>query len=306
METIVRKIHFYRIYIGVDDQGDQLPFDAKRITRFVDTLSWDSALGSRYLDEGGGTVIAIYDAPSSQYGVSMALGRTQRNALPLKESRGQTTPLGLSNDEGLIDFSHLVFYDENILAVESNSKAPSISRLTPYLRNRSQQRLGDFELFRLAHPDALKQLENLSTVKSVEAKVLNPPKRDHDSNSGSIESELDDLRKSLGAIEYERIQISLERQQSLGEKITNTFKRIARHPQSDSVRVSGKRIADGKMTNIELLHEHYVVEAKVLPLGSRSRSVEPKSVIDAIDTAYIDQVSELRHCASISFQDEMI
>ena len=97
LDPIGRKIYFYQVDVGIDESGDRSQFNAAEILDFVATLNCANGIGSRYRDEGNGNVIALFDAPPSNFGISMALGRTQRTALPQVE-HAQTLAAILSAD----------------------------------------------------------------------------------------------------------------------------------------------------------------------------------------------------------------
>ena len=306
VDPIVRKIYFYQVDVGVDESGTRISFDATEILNFIATLSWTADIGSRYLDDGNGNVIALFDAPPSQFGISMALGRTQRTALPQVETAGSMTPLSLDDTAGLAELSHIVAYDQNILGVEYNHSAPKITRLPTYLQDRSQDSLGHFKLSKLLRQDPIRQLDRLSSVKSIRLKVTQPLFADPAEDSHSFEDEIDNLTKSFRYIDSMEYRVRLTRNQSLIDRLRTLMKRIGSNEKSEILQVSGDDEAGVESITVNLIDDQFIFEEQMIPIDDRIRAIRPESAIHAIDSAYSRHRAELISAEGLAVQSELL
>ena len=306
LDPIGRKIYFYHVDVGVDDSGTRIPFNAREILDFVATLNWTDGIGSRYLDEGNGNVIALFDAPPSNFGISMALGRTQRTALPQVETGGSMTPLPLADTAGLAELSHIVVYDHNIIAVESNYKAPRISRFPTYLQDRSQGTLGNFRLFKLLRKDAIAQLDRLSSIKSLQLKVIQPMYSEPEDVSDSFEDEIEILIKSFQYIDNMDFNIRLSRTQTLMDKLRLLVRKIGSNEKTEMLRVTGEDLTKDQLITVNLIDEQFIFEEQMMPIDNRFKVIRPESAIQAIDSAYSRHRGELIAAQGLAVQSELL
>ena len=305
LDPIGRKIYFYQVDVGIDDSGARIPFNAKEILNFVATLNWSDGIGSRYLDEGNGNVIALFDAPSSNFGISMALGRTQRTALPQVETAGSMAPLTLAETAGLAELSHIVAYDHNILGVEYNHNAPRVTRLPTYLQDRSQSLLGHFKLFKLLRQDAIRQLDRLSSVKSIRLKVIQPLFPNPVEDPNSFEDEIDNLIKSFQYIDNMDYRVRLSRSQTLIDRLRTLVRRIGSNEKSEILRITGDDEAGEGSITVNLIDEQFIFEEQMVPIDNRFRAIRPESAIQAIDSAYSRHRADLISAEGLAVQSEL-
>ena len=250
-------------------------------------------------------MIALFDAPPSIFGVSMALGRTQRTALPQVETAGSMTPLPLDDTAGLAELSHIVAYDHNILGVKYNHNAPRIARLPTYLQDRSQSLLGHFKLFKLLRQDAIRQLDRLSSVKSIRLKVIQPlfPTPVEDPNS--FEDEIDNLIKSFQYIDNMDYRVRLSRSQTLIDRLRTLVRRIGSNEKSEILRITGDdETGEGSIT-VNLIDEQFIFEEQMVPIDNRFRAIRPESAIQAIDSAYSRHRADLISAEGLAVQSEL-
>ena len=306
LDPIGRKIYFYQVDVGIDESGARIPFNATEILDFVATLNWTDGIGSRYLDEGNGNVIALFDAPPSDSGISMALGRTQRTALPQVETGGSMTPLTLADTAGLAELSHIVAYDHNVIAVEFNHKAPRITRLPTYLKDRSQGSLGDFKLFKLLRNDAIEQLNRLSSIKSMQLKVIQTMYSDPDGDSDSFEDEFDDLIKSFQYIENMDFRIRLSKTQTLIDRMRALVRKIGSNERTEVLRVTGEDLTGDRLLTVNLIDEQFIFEEQMMPIDNRFKVIRPESAIRTIDSAYSRHRVELIAAKGLAVQSELL
>lgn len=132
---IVRRIHFFRVKIRPNYRGELTNFSIRDACEQIRGLAFDAnSTGpeSRYLvgrDEDERLCVwPIRVEPS----VRIIMGAVRRNDLPSLENDGQITPIALKGN-GLVELSHVVFFDRGIVGYEFNSYGPRMANLPGYL-----------------------------------------------------------------------------------------------------------------------------------------------------------------------------
>lgn len=124
--SISRKVYFFKIE-HFSDVKESLPGVLKR----VGDLPFDD--DGRYRLDPVTRIRTCTFVDSFEYPLKIRFGRTRRDALPQVEREGQLKVLELSENEGLIDISHIMVFGDGFVAAEWNHEGPKLSQLSPYL-----------------------------------------------------------------------------------------------------------------------------------------------------------------------------
>lgn len=131
MTAVKRNIHFYRAVVPLP--GDRLAaFDPGPILKHIDALPF--AAGGRYYDDGQRVLCVWVDKVEVPARLRLAVVR--RQDLPSVEEGGELKALELSEDAGLVEQIHVVFFDHAIVGCDFNFYGPRLPGLARYLRNR--------------------------------------------------------------------------------------------------------------------------------------------------------------------------
>ena len=152
--AIARTVHFYRVYSVIDESNAPKQVDIAKAIREISKLPFVASDGhkSRYLEEDDGKVLACWTDKSTN---RLKVGRTRRRFLPFIEKGGEFGPLPIDSGTGVVDFTHLRFFDQSIVGALFNGFSPRTSAVSRYLAARAKCSGAEFEL--LINPDVLAQ-----------------------------------------------------------------------------------------------------------------------------------------------------
>src|SRR5688572_26001454 len=106
--TVPKKIFFYRVSIGQDDDGDLIPFPTKKVLTAVEELSFTGiGAGTRYLRIEDGVYLSGWVEPQKD---RIILANVRRAGLPRLDMNGKLGPLKLPSGAGLAETVHVRFF----------------------------------------------------------------------------------------------------------------------------------------------------------------------------------------------------
>ena len=118
------------------------------------------------------TILALF-VESASFPIKIQFARIRRDNLPLVEQEGDITPLTLAKNAGLMDWSHIVIFNDGIVAAEFNQDAPRIRRLGQYLMFKGGGSLPSAPRFApLYQRNVLDELESFESVTILELEAL--------------------------------------------------------------------------------------------------------------------------------------
>ena len=100
----------------------------------------------------------------------LRMGLIRRSGLPRVEDAGRVLPLAIASTQGLVEQTHLVFFDKGIVGGEFNFYGPRPSRLADYL----EQKVPHFpriSLDILLNRDSTEQLAHLRDVRLIDLRL---------------------------------------------------------------------------------------------------------------------------------------
>lgn len=299
--TVERKIYFYRIDCGNQENGSPIQFDCNSSLEHINTLPFQE--DSRYLPDGEGNVYcAIIDDVKG----SLRFAQVRRMGLPLQENGGLLSELGLHQDAGLFEATHILFLPNNIIGADFNFYGPRVSRFTQYLKARCANKLPNiFEVNPLLRRDAITQLDNLNDARLLHLRIK-------PSYASIIEEADEDLGAAFKAAQNvassDEVEITLKvkksNQSSVKDKIVsigkNLISRNDLRTNAKNFSIRGINGQTGKVETIDLLKDQLISTKRIMKHGERSRALDPNSAYSAIQEAYSELAAELQTATSIA------
>ena len=166
IRTIERKVYFYRLIAGIS--VPRPIFDPSLAVQLVDQLNFSD--GKRYLEIENGNVLCAWPVQTTG-NVKLRLGIVRRSGLPDVEEGGNITPLGILDQQGLVEMVHIVFFPNNIVGAEFNFFGPRISRLPGYFRVKCGDHLPPIKFAMLLRQDAQAQLANVQAIRIAQIRL---------------------------------------------------------------------------------------------------------------------------------------
>jgi hypothetical protein len=121
-KSILRKVFFFRM------ANAELILDAvRRSIEHIDTLTFDSQ--GRYLPTVSEDIVLTVFVTRKTFPIRIQFARIKRSDLPLIEDQGTITPLQIASSAGVLDWGHIVLFDDGVVAAEFNRDAPRLARL---------------------------------------------------------------------------------------------------------------------------------------------------------------------------------
>lgn len=296
--TIERKIQFYRIDAGQDQNGTPIKFNAVATLNHINQLQFtNSNTGRYYVDSSGHVLCCWVDSLRSPYG--LRLGWIRRSSLPQLESGGSLMPLFIAPGSGLAEQTHVIIFDTNIVGVEFNFYGPRINRFQNYIWERCRPVCPTVRIQPLLRDDIIQRLNRLGDVRMFTLRVR-----------ASAASQLAQANKSLSAAllaaakvgEPEDIEIILrpKRKGNL-PGIVDLTKEILSEPEklegAKAFRVSGINAQSEAFETIDCLSAQFSFMKRVARVDERSRAVDTNSAYNAIWEAYHENEAQLLKAA---------
>src|SRR5437868_9195123 len=123
---VFRKVYFFRIE-HFSDIKESLPGAFARIAG----LEFSDA-GRYRLDKISRVRLAAYP-DTEAYPIKVRFCRIRRDNVPQIEQAGDLSQLDLQEDQGLIDISHLIIFEDGYVAAEWNPEGPKLATLGAYI-----------------------------------------------------------------------------------------------------------------------------------------------------------------------------
>lgn len=279
VSKVSRKVYFFR----VGDQADILP-------KLQDTFAHIGSLPfndqGRYQSSGADdTVLAIF-VTQPTFPIQIQFARIRRDNLPLVERAGDITPLSLDEDAGLMDWSHIVIFEDGIVAAEFVQDAPRIRRLGQYLFFKATGMLETSPKFLpLFQRNVLDELESFDSISILELEAATSDAEQLAEADAHIGAAFKACRQAGGV---RRSQIVLKAQGSL----SNNLKQLARKLFTNAIsresllklKVHGR--SDGDRKPLDLLEEYLITTESFVRIDPRFKAVDPADAFRVIMRAY--------------------
>ena len=303
LPTVERKIYFYRVDIGRDEGGRPLRFDPDITLQILRRLPFTISNGGRYEEEPDGNVLC--GIPSNGDAFSLRFCRIRRVGLPQLERLGKIQELDIDADTGLLEPTHVVFFEGNIAGIEYNHYGPRASRLGPYLDKKVLHEDPSIVFYPLLRRDISEQLDDLTELRVFEFRI-------RPSYIGAVRQADSSLADALEANwrivdDTDSLQVILKpskygRRSALNKLLVPIKMLLRQHDLYENVsqfKVRGYRNDTGRVETIDLLSNYVVASKTLLRQSRRGRSLESHSVLGAIREAYIQLKDDIDLAATI-------
>ena len=295
-----RRIYFYRMDAGLDDEGRPLPPPAMDdLLTELDALP-HSVNGGRYLPREDGVLTAWVDSARSPY--KLRFGHSRRSALPQMERDGRLSPLPIAAHAGLAESVHAIFFPDGIVGSDFNFYGPRLTMFGRYLA----AVLPDAERFEL-HPlmrrDAVQALDALGQATFVQLRVhphfVETTRQADESIHAALEAQ-----QNLGDPKW--VEIAWRRRGRLQDTVDRLLTSLRRLARRDDLRdgalkfiVSGVHAETGRIATVDLLRDQLISTKRILRQSERNRALRAESAYMAIDEAHEELRPHLRRASAV-------
>lgn len=294
--TTDRKIYFYRLNAGDNEDGSPIQFDLTPVLDIIDHLPFEPQ--ERYHVGSDGTeTLCIVDRNSSPHRIR--LGNVRRSDFPHEEEKGVFSPLSIAAGKGLVEPIHVVFFPDNIVGCEFNFYGPRIGKLRTYLVTKGGDRCRTVTFAALLRQDVADDLNRLRTLRTFQLKIHSSYAEVVEKADERLGSAFREAREAGGA---EIVEISLKpatrsKAAKLAAELLDSVRRITKLPdirdQAKTFTVAGEEEGTGRQFVIDLLSDQLIAKKKILKSDPKSRAVNSESAYQAIEEAYAELRDEL-------------
>ena len=303
-KRLERRVYFYRVYIGGDARGKPHPFNAPSILATIEELGFDrQAPPTRYEIAWDGDLLCAIPTPQLSRD-TIRFCRIRFTGLPQLERGGTITDLQIDEDTGLIETTHAVFFDDNVVGIEYNHHGPRPSQLASYLCAKSNGNLETVELQPLLRKSVLSEFDRLTDLRLLDLRVHRSyaaaVKAAHSSFDGYVDA------TNVALEQPEVIPISLQFERGTGRRNLARFGSGLRtlvqspglHENMDRFRLRGKCGDTGRVETIDLLGDRLVSLKRMMRLNDRGLAISSDSAFSAIREAHSELREEIEFAAS--------
>lgn len=290
---IFRKVYFFRIEHFADVK-ESLPGAFSRIAdlEFADD-------GRYKLDKISKIRLSVYPDTSS-YPIKVRFCRIRRDNVPQIEQAGDLSQLDLQEDQGLIDISHLVIFDDGYVAAEWNPEGPKLASLGAYIFEKGRLNTAP-RFLSLLERDIVEVVRSLTSVKLLEIDL--PPDalefaREADPNLAEAIS----ATTAMGATKRTGLVLSADKPTvKLRDVATKLASLVKTKPQEGklvkTLKVRGYHQGSKLASYIDILESKLVSGAFLPRTSERSRSVKSHETYEIITQLYSDNKERVKIAA---------
>lgn len=298
-ETLSRKIMFFRADVGRDKGGKPFVFEAQPVMEHIETLPFNPAAG-RYLSEPDGNALCVFPERNRK---ALMMCRIRRSGLPRVELAGSISELDIDDDAGLMEATHVVFFEENIVGIEYNHYGPRSGSLVRYMSSKCGHLARSLALHPILRNDVAMELSRLQEIRLLELRIL-------PSYQGAVREADESLAAAFAASEsvfggQRELSIVIKPEKETRTRaLDRLIGPVARLAEGRDIRdhatcfqVRGRCSDTMYVETIDLLKDRLVANARVECVTGRSRTVVSGSAYDAIEEAFNGLSDELREAA---------
>ena len=306
--TVERKIYFYRVDLGRSQDGSPLPFDPFPALDAIGQLPFAVGHAGRYEEEGDGNVICVLpsDAKPKQ---ELRFCRVRRVGLPQLEREGNISDLDIRPDEGLLEPTHIVFFENNVAGIEYNHFGPRASRLGGYINDKTPRHSPSIQLQPLLRRDISRLLDELTEIRLLEFRIrasyIGTVRQADESLADAFEA---NRRVLNDAVSLQVVLRSSKHQRRFAfEKLSVPIRRLLQrrdlHENVEQFKVRGYSETGNRVETLDLLN-NYVVKPMAIPrVHGRSRALNTNAVFGAIHGAYLQLKDDIDTALTIEYDD---
>lgn len=298
--SVERRIHFYRVDAGNDENGSPVQFDPTPALAYIQRLR---PTGGLYWNEadGNGTFVLPHSVSAPQ---KLIVYRSRRSALPQVDHAAALQPLQLPDEGGLSEGVHVVFFPNNVAGADFNFYGPRMSRLAMYLRIKAADHapLLTFEpLLRKGVEEQIRRMPGLSFFSFRVKKAYAEELRSMDASLGAA------LDATLNLGSADEIEIVLRPRprsgDNLGDKVKDLTLRLLHldslRAAATAFKVKGYDPTTEQVELVDLLKDQLVARRRIIKQNPTSRALLATSAMAAIEDTYRDMRDEIAAAAGL-------
>jgi hypothetical protein len=301
-QTVERKIYFYRADAGLDDAGRPLRFDPRPVLAHIQRLPWSTR--GKYWIAGDGKITTCW-VDQIEPLTRLRLGNIRRNDLPQLEQGGALGPLDLSEESGLAEATHVVFFGDSIVGSEFNFYGPRVSRLASYFAEKAQRVCPPVFFEPLLRQDVAEQLERLRDIRLMHLAI-------HRSYATTVARANRSLASAFNAAaeagDAEEIDILLRPARYsrgwLSHELLRSVRQLARErglrEGARAFEVKGYDRATDSVEAVDILNDKLIVTKTIIRLDRRTRALDSADAYRAIEEAYAELRDHLLAAAGVA------
>jgi hypothetical protein len=299
--TVTRQILFYKVNVGLSESGEYLPFDVD-ILKEISSLSF-SDTGGRYVRERNGDQLCAW-LHSNGDPYYVRFGKIRRGDFPQVEHLGTLEDLSLAEGRGLVDAIHMVFFPNNILAADSASHAPRLTRFAHYLQIALPQSFQQISFDPLIRPDISAALRRLKDIRFMSIRVKSSKIEALGNSNSSLRATFASASQMIAADRIELV-LRIEKDQREGAKgpimdiVNSLVNRDDLHDIASHFEVKGEDEDTGRVTALDLLSSQLLTERSISKQTARGRAVDPDSAFAQITDAYQKKLDDINRASSV-------
>lgn len=305
--TVERKIYFYRVDLGRDEDGSPLPFDPFPALDVIGQLPFAIGPAGRYEEEGDGNVICILPS-NEKYRPELRFCRVRRVGLPQLEREGNITDLDIRPDEGLLEPTHVVFFPNNVAGIEYNHFGPRASRLGGYINSKTPRNSPSVQVQPLLRRNIGRLLDELTEIRLLEFRIrpsyIDTVRQADESLAAAFEA----TRRVLNDAASLQVVLRSKHQRRFAlDKLSAPIRRLLQrsdlHENVEQFKVRGYSETGDRVETLDLLN-NYIVKPMAIPrVSGRSRALDANSVFGAIHSAHSQLKDEIEASYTLEYDE---
>jgi hypothetical protein len=289
-DLAVRRIHFYHVDVGRDDEQKRIEFRAAQALRPLANLDFMS--GDAYHEAGDKVTCGWLDRDRAP--IRLRAADIRRTNLPQIESSGALTALAIDANSGLAEQVHVQFFPDNIAGSDFNFYGPRMSRIAQFVAAKTGTTVTFLPMLRGSVVEELRRLEEIRLFEiGIQSSVVEELNRSDGSVGGLF-------RGAASFAGVDRVDVILRVQRGDRSNFTGRIKEAARALLGNARAVEGMAVLkatgvtdEGHSRELDLLKDDLRVERSVLRKGDGSRALDSDSVYSAIESAHEELREEL-------------
>ena len=276
---VQRKVYFFELA----EKAEFLPL-IPRCVELIGTLPFNDQ--GRYLPTKDDDNVLVLFVESTAFPVKLQFGRIRRSGLPVVEDAGQISPLKLAASAGLLDWAHLILFEDGILAAEFNADAPRTSKLGEYLYFKGRSILPNSPKFKpLFQRTILDELSEFESVYSLDIEAPTLEAASIAEASKSLGQAFSACRKA-GKVKKATISLKASRKDpnDLLELARKIFTTSRSREAVTKLKLTGKTPTGRKP--LDLLENYLISTEDFMRMDERSRAIDPADAFRILERAY--------------------
>jgi hypothetical protein len=240
---------------------------------------------------------------SKTYPLKIRFGKTRRDALPQIEHEGSLKNLELQENEGLIDISHVMIFDDGFVAAEWNHEGPKLAQLSPYFFEKGRLNTPPKFLI-LMERDIVEVINKLASVRVFEIDL--PPDaaelaRDADENLYTAIK----ATEALGATKRIALKLTADKNALKLRDLARSFAQLIKSRPHERERFKGLSVngydSESRAAKFVDILESKLVSGEIFTRTSeRARSIDSDDAYRVIERAYTENKGKLKTAATTS------